>query len=40
MQEKMCSYKSVKYLIKLELIMNDKKQKWVSDIPELESQLS
>lgn len=38
--EKICSYHFIKYLIALELIMNDDKQKWVSDITEIESEFS
>lgn len=30
----------MKYLVALELIMNDNKEKWVSDIPEIESEFS
>lgn len=30
----------MKYLIALELIMNDDKEKWVSDIPEIASEFS
>lgn len=36
----MRNYHFIKYSIELELIMNDKKQKWVSDILEIELQLS
>lgn len=36
----MSSYHFMKYLIELELIMNDEKQKRASDTPEIESQLS
>lgn len=36
----MRSYHFIKYLIGLELIMNDEKQKLVSDITKIESQLS